>query len=173
MKRALFLGRFQPYHKGHQSVVEQIAREADELIIAIGSAQWSHDPANPFTAGQRIMMITRAVEPLRITTYVLPIEDIQRNALYVSHIRSLTPPFEVVYSNNPLVVQLFRDAGFAIGRAPFVERARYRGTHIRQLMLEGDAWRDHVPAVVADVIDEIGAIPRLRELNHPDTAPAF
>jgi len=173
MKRALFLGRFQPYHKGHQSVVEQIAREADELIIAIGSAQWSHDPANPFTAGQRIMMITRAVERLGITTYVLPIEDIQRNALYVSHIRSLTPPFDVVYSNNPLVVQLFREAGYQIGQAPFVERERYWGTHIRQLMLEGDHWRAHVPAAVADVIDEIGAVPRLRELNHPDTAPAF
>lgn len=169
MIRALFLGRFQPFHKGHQSVIERIATDVDEIIIAIGSAQWSHDFKNPFTAGERIMMITHALERLALTKYVLPIEDIQRNALYVSHIVSLTPPFDVVYSNNPLVKELFETAGFSVRTTPLASREQYWGTHIRQQMIEGEAWRNGVPLVVAQVIDEIDGVERFRRINHEDT----
>ncbi|MEM0023032.1 MAG: adenylyltransferase/cytidyltransferase family protein, partial [Archaeoglobaceae archaeon] len=48
--RALFIGRFQPYHLGHHEVVKKILEEVDELIIGIGSAQESHSLENPFTA---------------------------------------------------------------------------------------------------------------------------
>jgi len=169
MKRALFLGRFQPFHKGHQRVVEQIAQEANELIVAIGSAQWSHDLDNPFTAGERIMMITRSLEGLGLTTYVLPIEDIQRNALYVSHIVSLTPLFDVVYTNNPLVKELFETAGFAVESPPLAARHQYQGTFIRQQMLEGDCWRKLVPEQVARIIDEIDGVARYRRIRLEDT----
>ena len=39
MKRGFYIGRFQPYHNGHQSVLEHIAGKVDEIIIGIGSAQ--------------------------------------------------------------------------------------------------------------------------------------
>ena len=64
MKRGFYIGRFQPYHNGHQSVLEHIAREVDEIVIGIGSAQLSHLPDNPFTAGERVLMITRALHLL-------------------------------------------------------------------------------------------------------------
>lgn len=172
IKRALFLGRFQPYHKGHQAMIEHIARRADELIIAVGSAQWSHDLQNPFTAGERIMMITRALQDLELVHYVLPIEDIECNALYVAHIASLAPPFDVVYSNNPLVVRLFEEAGYPVEQGPLVARERYWGTRIRRLMVEGEAWRELVPEPVAQVIEEIKGLERLRQLNRRDTAAA-
>lgn len=171
-KRGLFLGRFQPYHNGHHAVIKQIfeSREVDELIIAIGSAQESHTLKDPFTAGERIMMITKALEDLKpsLTTYVLPIEDIERNSLYVAHIRSLTPPFEIVYSNNPLVQQLFEERGITVRALPYVERAHWDGTKIRELMLHGDEWRSHVPPAVARVIEEIKGVERLRHIYKTD-----
>ena len=169
MKRALFLGRFQPYHRGHHSVVQHIAVEADEVIIAVGSAQWSHALKDPFTAGERIMMITRALEALNLTKYVLPIEDIQRNALYVSHIVSLTPLFDVVYSNNPLVQELFKTAGFPVRTTPLDTRQSYWGTHIREQMLSGGPWREAVPEGVAQIIDEIDGVRRYRRVCLEDT----
>jgi len=57
MIRALYIGRFQPYHNGHHYVINHIAREVDELIIGFGSAQMSHEPSDPFTAGERVLMI--------------------------------------------------------------------------------------------------------------------
>jgi nicotinamide-nucleotide adenylyltransferase len=171
-RRGLFLGRFQPYHNGHHAVIKQIlqSQEIDELIIAIGSAQESHTLKDPFTAGERILMITKALHELKpsITTYVLPIEDIARNSLYVAHIRSLTPPFEIVYSNNPLVQQLFEERGIVVRALPYVERAQWDGTKIRELMLQGDQWKEHVPAEVAQVIEEINGVARLRRICQSD-----
>jgi len=171
-RRGLFLGRFQPYHNGHHAVIKQIlqSQEIDELIIAIGSAQESHTLKDPFTAGERILMITKALHELKpsITTYVLPIEDIARNSLYVAHIRSLTPPFEIVYSNNPLVQQLFEERGIVVRALPYVERAQWDGTKIRELMLQGDQWKEHVPAAVAQVIEEINGVARLRRICQSD-----
>ena len=59
--RGLYIGRFQPYHLGHQAVLEEIAREVDEIVIVIGSAQESHGPENPFTSGERMEMIYAAL----------------------------------------------------------------------------------------------------------------
>ena len=70
MKRGLYVGRFQPYHNGHNSVIERIADEVDELIIGIGSAEISHDLRHPFTAGERVLMISRALKNIRIPVYI-------------------------------------------------------------------------------------------------------
>lgn len=51
MKRGFYIGRFQPYHNGHQSVLEHIALEVDEIVIGIGSAQLSHLTDNPLPQG--------------------------------------------------------------------------------------------------------------------------
>ncbi len=172
VKRGLFLGRFQPYHNGHQAVIEHIVKnkEVDELIIAVGSAQYSHTSRDPFTAGERIMMITKALEALklRITTYVLPIVDIERHSLYVSHIRTLTPPFNVIYSNNPLVQRLFEEAGLEVKQVPLVNRHDLWGTKIREQMLQGEEWRQLVPVAVCEVIDEIKGVERLRQIAKTD-----
>ncbi len=168
--RGLFLGRFQPYHNGHHAVVEQIAKEVDELIIAIGSAQWSHSFENPFTAGERVMMVRRAIKDLPIITYVLPIEDIQRNSLYVAHIRTIVPPFQVVYSNNPLIRRLFEEVGVEVRRTPMLRRNEFWGVEIRRRMVKGEPWEHLVPPAVVEVIHEIDGLERIRAVTETDTA---
>ena len=128
MKRGLYDGRFQPYHNGHNSVIERIADEVDELIIGIGSAEISHDLRHPFTAGERVLMISRALKNIRIPVYIIPLEDVKRNALWVAHVKSMTPPFDVVYTSNPLVIELFREAGIRVTSPPMYRRATLSGT---------------------------------------------
>jgi nicotinamide-nucleotide adenylyltransferase len=164
-RRGFYIGRFQPFHLGHLKVIAEIARQVDELIIGIGSAQLSHTPENPFTAGERIMMISRSLEGMDLYYYVIPISDIYRNALWVSHVRSMTPPFSTVYSNNPLVSRLFREAGYEVAYSPMYSRHEYSGTEIRRRMLAGEAWESLVPPEVAEVIKEIGGVERLRAVS--------
>ncbi|RLI84030.1 MAG: nicotinamide-nucleotide adenylyltransferase [Archaeoglobales archaeon] len=170
--RGFFIGRFQPYHLGHHEIVKEIVNEVDELIIGIGSAQESHTIENPFTAGERILMVSRALDEidpnLRRRVYIIPLEDIYRNALWVSHVRSMVPPFEIVFSNNPLVIRLFREAGFDVVRTRFYRREHLQGREIRRLMVEGGNWERYVPKSVADVIREIGGIERIREIAKND-----
>lgn len=167
--RGFYIGRFQPYHFGHQSVIEHIAEEVDEMVIGIGSAQLSHTPENPYTAGERVLMITRALEKsVSLPFYVIPIEDIQRNALWVSHARAISPPFNAVYSSNPLVVRLFNEAGTEVVSPEMYVRENYSGTEIRRRMLAGDDWASLVPSVVADVINEIDGVGRLHDVSESD-----
>jgi len=62
MKRGLIVGRFQPYHIGHNSAVKKILEELDEIVIVIGSSDDSHSISNPFTAGERIEMISESLK---------------------------------------------------------------------------------------------------------------
>jgi len=168
MKRGFYIGRFQPYHNGHQAVLERIAEEADEIIIGVGSAQLSHTVDNPFTSGERVLMITRSLVSLGCPFYVIPIEDVQRNALWAAHVRSMTPPFDLCYSSNPLVVRLFREAGVTVQSPAMYERDRHSGTEIRRRMQNGEAWEDLVPPAVVKVIHEIDGVRRLCQIAQDD-----
>ncbi|WP_440956458.1 nicotinamide-nucleotide adenylyltransferase [Methanosarcina sp. Mfa9] len=168
MMRAFYIGRFQPYHFGHHKVITRIAEEVDELVIGIGSAQKSHDPNDPFTAGERVLMLHNALEDLSIRHYILPIEDVRYNSIWVHHVAARTPRFDVVYSNNPLVIQLFREAGFCVKESPLYVRETFSGTEIRKLMIAGDEWKHLVPKPVSDVIEEIDGVTRLRNVAKSD-----
>ena len=166
--RGLYIGRFQPYHLGHQAVIHKIAEEVDEIIIVVGSAEVSHTPENPFTAGERMTMIYGALEDLRDRCYVIPLQDVDRNAVWVSHVLSMTPAVDLVYSNNPLVVELFTEEGIEVRTPPMYGRESYSGTAIRNLMVEGGDWKSLVPEQVASVIIDIEGVKRLVNISRSD-----
>ena len=168
MKRGLYLGRFQPYHLGHHQVLSQISKEVDEIIIGIGSAQKSHEIENPFTAGERVLMVSSAISEFDIKHYVIPIEDIQRNSLWVSHVKSMVPPFEIAYTNNPLVIELLSEAGIEVKQSPLFKRNNYSGTEIRRRMLKGEKWEQFVPEKVVEIIREIDGVKRLKTVAKSD-----
>jgi len=170
IRRGFFIGRFQPYHLGHHEVFIDILKEIDELIIGIGSAQESHSLENPFTAGERILMISRAIGEIKPEkkVYIIPLEDIYRNSLWVSHVKSMVPPFDVVFSNNPLVKRLFGEAGAQVVEPKLRNRNKYQGTEIRKRIIENKDWHELVPAVVMKTIEEIGGIKRLVDISESD-----
>lgn len=168
MKRGLYVGRFQPFHNGHKAVIDLLCNEVDELIIGIGSAQMSHDIRHPFTAGERVLMIQRVLADAKIPVYIIPLEDIKRNALWVAHVVSMVPPFDVVYTSNPLVIRLFTEAGFRVESPPMYQRQELSGTAIRQKMLEGDEWKQYVPEKAAAVIESVGGVARIRDISRTD-----
>lgn len=151
-------------------MILEILQEVDELVIGIGSAQESHSTENPFTAGERMLMASKALEEIKTDkkAYVIPLEDIYRNSLWVPHVRSMVPPIDVVYSNNPLVRRLFNEAGYEVRRTNLRNRGEYQGTKIRKRILEGDHWEELVPDSVARIIVEVGGIERLKEVSGSD-----
>jgi len=171
VQRGIIIGRFQPPHRGHIEVSKQILREVDELIVGIGSAQESHTLENPFTAGERVLMITRALAEAKVDlsrVHLIPIPDVNNNAVWVSHVLSLSPPFEIVYSGNPLVRRLFKEAGFKTRTPPMFKRKEYWGTEIRDRMVKGERWEELVPKAVVGVMREIKAVARLKDLSKTD-----
>jgi nicotinamide-nucleotide adenylyltransferase len=146
--------------------VRKIARECSSVTIGIGSAQYSHTPDNPFTAGERHLMISSALEEDGIRNYYLvPIVDINRYAVWVAHVVSMVPPFEVVYTNNPLTRRLFSEAGYDVRDSPMFNRSAFSGTEIRRRIASGEDWEDLVPRSVAAAIEDLGGVGRLQDLS--------
>ncbi|MCL4329537.1 MAG: nicotinamide-nucleotide adenylyltransferase [Candidatus Thermoplasmatota archaeon] len=167
--RALIVGRFQPFHLGHLEIIKSILKQSGSIIIGIGSAQYSHTLNDPFTAGERHLMISSSLEAEKIYDfYLVPIEDVNSNPLWVAHVESLTPKFTKVYTNNPLVKRLFAEKHYDVHSLTLLNRESWSGTRIRDKMLNGENWRSDVPPQVAAVIDEIDGVNRLRDLSQSD-----
>ena len=165
----LVIGRFQPFHSGHLKMVEYVYKWEKSVIVGIGSAQNSHTIDDPFTAGERYEMIYKTLKRDNIDHfYIIPIEDIYRNSLWVEHVRSFVPRFDVVYSNNPLTKRLFSEASIKVEEYPMYKRRVCTGKRIRKLMLEGDDWQRYVPESIAEFITKMGGIKRIKEIAGSD-----
>jgi nicotinamide-nucleotide adenylyltransferase len=166
--RGILIGRMQPVHNGHMEVIKQILNEVDEIIIGIGSAQASHELKDPFTAGERVVMMSQAlaekdIDPSRY--YIIPMQDINFNAIWVSHVKMLTPPFNIVYSGNPLVKQLFSEEGYEVRQPPLYDRLHLSGSEVRRRILNDENWQELVPKASVDLIREINGVDRLKNLS--------
>lgn len=113
-------------------------------------------------------MIRRTLEGNNInlsSVYFIPVPDILMNNVWVYHVKSFTPKFDVVISRNPLVIRLFKEAGYEVLEPPAYNRSLYNSTLIRRLMIENNKeWEKLVPQEVLKFIYEIRGDERLRSI---------
>ncbi len=165
--RALFIGRFQPFHKGHHSAISSLLRRYEEVIVIIGSSEDSFSGPNPFTAGERIEMIRQCFSKNDLSRLIIvPVRDVNDNRIWVDHLLTHTPLFDQVYSNNMLVKMLFSQVGILVNSTKMTEREEgNEGSHLRTLMAEGNPeWKKHVPKKLIDFLVEIEAEDRLKKI---------
>ncbi len=170
-KRGLFVGRFQPFHFGHLGAIKDVLEEVEELVIIIGSAQHSHTLRDPFTAGERLVMVRRALEGIGIEhwrVWVVPVPDVHLHVMWVSAVEGYTPRFDVVYSNEPLTRRLFVEAGYKVKSVRFHKRKVYSSTEIREKMINDENWEELVPQTVSVFLKKIDGDNRLKDLAKTD-----
>lgn len=171
VKRGVFVGRFQPFHKGHLKAVKDILGKVDEIVIVVGSSQYSHTLENPFTTGERITMIRRAMEEENISPskyWTVPVPDMHVHMVWVAQVIGYTPKFDGAYTNEPLTRRLFTEAGYKVEPVPFHKRTMYSSTEIRERMLSEEGWEELVPESVAQFVKKIDGVERLRDLAKTD-----
>lgn len=163
---ALFIGRFQPFHKGHLSALRWIAARSSRIIVMVGSAQKSYEPENPFTEKERVVMIKKQLidAGLMGKCAIFSVTDVNDNERWVAHVGSNVPPYDAVYSNNPLVKRLMRKEGKKVFAIPFFRRSLFDATKIRGRMRKGKAWQTRVPGKVLHMLQKMKAEERIRRL---------
>ena len=164
MKKGLILGRFQPFHLGHLSVIQEILNDQIEPMICIGSAQEGNTNDNPFTTKERKTMIKVVMCNLDCKYEIYEIPDVNNNELYVSHLETFVPDFDIVYSGNTLVQKLFKTAGYRVVVPEMINRKVWEGAAIRRAMMVGDEWETAVPSQIVDYISDSNGIGKLHEL---------
>jgi cytidyltransferase-like protein len=74
-KRAIFIGRYQPYHYGHTSLVQQKLNEGVSILIMVRDIE--PDMKNPFTTEQTVSMIKKYHDSRNEDVEVMVIPDIE------------------------------------------------------------------------------------------------
>lgn len=109
---------------------------------------------------------TEGVDLRRV--HILPVPDIYRNALWVKHVETITPPFDVVYANEPVTVRLFKESNYNVKVTALYKRNVYSGEEIRNRILENKDWEILVPKATVEVIKDIDGVARLLEIIKSD-----
>jgi nicotinamide-nucleotide adenylyltransferase len=164
MSGALFVGRFQPLHDGHMAVIEDLFKKHGNVTIVIGSANEQGTEKNPFSAQERMEMLSAALSARGMGTIrVLPIEDFHDSVLWTGAIKRQAK-FDVAYSRNPWTTECFEKNGVQVKKHRFFHERKYSGHRIRKLMAQGKDWEALVPREVCDYVKLIGGDVRVRRI---------
>lgn len=165
---AVMIGRYQPFHLGHLELVRQVLDENDEIIILIGSSQANFTLKNPFTAGERVWMIRDSLIESKIDlsrVFLVNVIDEENNVKWFSNIKSVSPPFNVLYTGNNFVRTLLKRETIIIKKPKLIEGNLLKGSVIRKLILEDNTkWQDLVSKSVIKIFKEIDAVERIRNI---------
>ncbi len=164
--RGLFIGRFQPLHNGHISIMKAALEEMDQLVVVIGSAETSFTEKDPFTAGERMEMVMAVSNERDWNDRIIPVpvRDLNRYSVWVDHVLSYVPKIDIIYSNNSLTRSLFMAKGMEVKGTPLIDRTDLSGVRIRERMISGEQWKMFVPASVVGLIEEMEGVSRLRSI---------
>ena len=169
MTEYIVLGRFQPFHKGHEYLINTALNyvgESSKLTIAIGSAQLGWQTENPWTFDERRSMIEAWAVSNSIDVNIVGIEDINDPPNWVKHASNFHGTGTLITSDKN-TAELYQAANFKVILVELNNRDNYEGWRIRKtaLMLstvyDDDAVREvlsaSVPISVADwLIDNDG-----------------
>lgn len=124
-KYSLYIGRWQPYHNGHDYIVRKALDDGKSVWIAIRDTpitEW-----DPYTAEERLEMISAHYKNEDVVVTIVP--DIES-------------------------VNIGRKVGYEVNRYDAPENIEgISATQIRKMMAEGDStWKEKVPKMVADYL---------------------
>lgn len=100
---ALFIGRFCPFHWGHQRVVETALEKAQNLVILVGSSRSPRSHRVPFTFSERRDMIEQSLTTeQRARVLVLPLEDSTYNdARWIQNVQDSVARAQARFGQDP------------------------------------------------------------------------
>lgn len=71
----VYIGRFQPLHSGHLTLIRRALAQAGELVLVLGSAFRPRSARNPFSFEERKALIAAALGPDAARVRFVPVRD--------------------------------------------------------------------------------------------------
>jgi len=153
MKKALFIGRFQPFHNAHLSDVKEAVNDNYEVIIGIGSSQKSNTKLNPFSYEERKEMIQDTLKDNYIEDYkIIAVPDINDDRKWVEHVKKIIPCFKIVYTGNNHTEELFKEKKIPVKKIRLIKGIN--ATAIRKRITKSNNWKELVPKAVVEYVCE-------------------
>lgn len=185
---AVYIGRFQPFHNGHKSVVEYAAKYADKVLILLGSANNPRTPKNPFSSYERSKMIIDVFEntfyqkQLRFDVVADSVYDEAEWISYVeSAVETLVKNSDIPFPSTAIVGHSKDESSYYINSFPqwdVIEAPAYtesnmliNSTDIRRMLFEyGPSFvKGVVPSEMYPSIEKFVASPVFAQLKEDYT----
>lgn len=133
--KAMFVGRWQPFHKGHQWIIEQKLSKGIPVLVAV--RDMVPDEKNPLTADQTVNLIQKVYEhnPM-VSTMVIPdIESINYGRTVGYAVNEMVPPTHIAAISASEIRQRFQEGSDAW--KSFIDPAIH---DLLERYLRGNAW---------------------------------
>lgn len=165
MKLGLIIGRFQPLHNGHISLINKALQENDKVLVLIGSTNKLPDFKNPFTTEERIAFLAGSFGDNE-NVIVNTIKDYDSDDEWVQEVTARALSFE----EDPTKITLYcnpKDYDWYTGNFLFpveTEDSVYiSATTIRNAWYNGDySWSQVVALHVMETMDAAQSYQRLQ-----------
>lgn len=154
-KIGLVIGRFQPFHLGHQFLIEQALKHAEKIIIGVGSSNIK-DENNPYNVRQReefIKSFLKEEELLDRVLNIVYIPDVPNDSEWYKIAHKLTGPVDVVIGDNSWVNGIYAAEKIPIIEIGMHKRHLLEGKRIRHNMKHKLSWKKRVPKYLQKLIE--------------------
>lgn len=111
-KLAVFIGRFQPFHKGHLQVIEHALNVADKVLVLVGSAGAAPSPKNPWSYDDRRRMIWDSLQTSDVARRVeiRPVRDYYYNEdTWLAQVQSIVAEVTHAVDDEICLVGSYKD----------------------------------------------------------------
>ena len=155
------LGRFQPFHLGHEYMLESASNWRNEnnpnapLIIAIGSSNRPQNLRNPWTYEERSQMIETWTKSAQIENFqICSIPDIEDPPNWVTHASQYHGQAGVLVTTDMGTAELYTASGWDVILLPLEQRERFEGWRVRETarMLSTIGDQDAIREVLGTLI---------------------
>ncbi|MFN7988709.1 MAG: adenylyltransferase/cytidyltransferase family protein [Thermoanaerobaculia bacterium] len=163
LARVGFVARFRPPHLGHAAILEALARNAETVVVGIGSAN-RYDLDNPFTGEETAELLRPLLPGGRVELHLLP--DLFDGPRWAEMVRERFGALDLFATANPYVRSLVEGFWRVVPTLSLLEpgeRVAVDGRAVRRAMARGEAWERLVPPEVARELRARGLARRFRE----------
>ena len=145
----MVVGRFQPFHHGHECIIARALEECHYVVVLVGSAQESRLPHNPLTFEEREQMIKDCFYNEVQRLIIMPLEDrteVSNDSSWGQYMmnvikRECNVKIDAVFEGREKVRKDWYDD---IEDIDIIQVSRkkenYSATLVRQAILEGDEY---------------------------------
>jgi cytidyltransferase-like protein len=173
-KHGLAVMRAQPFHRGHESLIDKMIEDCSHITIILGSMAESRTLKNPFSFEERQSMI-KNIYPKQKNTNIFGLVDIPNDDEWSDYVINNVKEKSVAFGDADAYYCGDDENGNFFASKLKIEKVDrnlqkgYRNisaTDIRKMILGGnDVWKNYIPPCNVYFIENL--IPTLFPLFHP------